>query len=125
MASCSGAQGCLNDWLIQEAVKEARASECRQGSSNCLLRLIVASIKSQGNGARLRLDLGEPMVSVKAIGSERLGRCAGQIDVLGEVKNRDVWLCCGLNYLGFILAGKAPQDSLLRWQMVPGIGGRS
>ena len=58
-----------------------------------------------------------------AIGSEGSGRCAGEIDVLVEVKNRGAWLCCGLNCLGFILVGKAPQDWLLRWRIVPGIGG--
>ena len=41
-----------------------------------------------------------------------------------EIENRDIWLCCGWNYLGFILTVKAAQDWRWRWAMVPGIGWR-
>ena len=41
-----------------------------------------------------------------------------------EIENRGAWLCCGLIYLGFILAGKVLRDWLWRWALVPGIGGR-
>jgi hypothetical protein len=72
-----------------------------------------------------RLPAGEtPTVSVMAIENEVVGSCVGEIDVSVGVENSEVWLCCGLIYLGFILAGKAPQDWLRRWLMVPGIGGR-
>ena len=57
-----------------------------------------------------------------AIGSEVFGRCAGEINVSVEIENRGFWLCCGWNYLGFILAGKAAQNRRWRWEIVPGIG---
>ena len=63
-----------------------------------------------------------PMASVMAIESEVFGSCVGEIDVSVGMQNRDNWLCCGWNYLGFILVGKAPQDWLWRWETVPGIG---
>ena len=63
------------------------------------------------------------MASVMAIGSEVFGRCVGEIDVSVEIKNVVVWLCCGLIYLGFVLAGKAAKDWCRRVVMVPGIGG--
>ena len=43
-----------------------------------------------------------------AIGNEISGRYVGEIDVSVEVENRGGWLCCGWNYLGFILVGKVP-----------------
>jgi hypothetical protein len=55
--------------------------------------------------------------------SEVSGSCVGEIYVSVEQKNVVVWLCCGLNYLGFILAGKAAQYLGWRRAMVPGIGG--
>ena len=55
--------------------------------------------------------------------SEVFGSCVGDIFVSLEQKNVVVWLCCGLIYLGFILAGKAAQCLRWRWEMVPGIGG--
>ena len=58
---------------------EVRESVSRQGSSNCLLHLIVASIKSLMSGIRWRLDLNEPMASVMAIGSEVIGECVEEI----------------------------------------------
>ena len=64
------------------------------------------------------------MVSVMAIGSEVFGSCVGDIFVSLEQKNVVVWLCCGLIYLGFVLAGKAAKDWCRRVVMVPGIGGR-
>ena len=64
------------------------------------------------------------MASVMAIGSEVFGSCVGEIDVSVEIENRGAWLCCGLIYLGFILAGKVLRDWLWRWELVPGIGGR-
>ena len=62
------------------------------------------------------------MASVKAIGSEVFDSCVGEIDVWVEMKNSERWLCCGWNYLGFILAGKAAQYLQWRWEMMPGIG---
>ena len=46
------------------------------------------------------------MASVMAIGSEVFGSCVGEIDVSVGIENRGVWLCCGWNYLGFILVEK-------------------
>ena len=63
------------------------------------------------------------MASVMAIRDEVFGRCVEEIDVSVEIKNVVVWLCCGLIYLGFILAGKAAKDWFRRVVMVPGIGG--
>ena len=57
-----------------------------------------------------------------AIESEVFGSCAGEIDVSVEIKNVVVWLCCGWNYLGLILAGKVAEDWRWRRAMVPGIG---
>jgi hypothetical protein len=57
-----------------------------------------------------------------AIGSEAFGRCVVKINVSIEVENRDIWLCYGMSYLRFILAGKAAQAGLRRWVVVPGIG---
>jgi hypothetical protein len=39
-----------------------------------------------------------------ATGSEVFGSSVGEIDVLVEIENRDVWLCCGWEYLGLIWA---------------------
>ena len=64
------------------------------------------------------------MVSVMAIGSEVFGSCVEGIDVSVEVEYGGVWLCCGCNYLGFVLAGNAAQYLRWKWEMVPGIGGR-
>jgi hypothetical protein len=64
------------------------------------------------------------MASVMAIGSEVFGSCVGEINVSVEIENRDVWLCCALIYLGFILEGKTAQAWQWRWTMVPGIGRR-
>ena len=58
-----------------------RRNEYLKGSSNHLLHLIVASIKSLTNGIRWRSDLDEPMASVMAIGSEVIGECVGEINV--------------------------------------------
>ena len=58
-----------------------------------------------------------------AIENEVFGRCVEEIDVSVEIKNVVVWLCCGLIYLGFVLAGKAAKDWCRRVVMVPGIGG--
>ena len=55
---------------------------------------------------------------------EVFGSCVGEIDVSVEVENSEVWLCCGWNYLGFIMGGYAVQDWQQRQEMVPGIGGR-
>ena len=57
-----------------------------------------------------------------AIRDEVFGRCVEEIDVSVEIKNVVVWLCCGWNYLGFILAGKVAEDWRWRRAMVPGIG---
>ena len=62
-------------------LKEARASECHQGNSYFHLRLIVALIKSQRSGIRLRCDLDEPMAYVMAIGNEVSGECVEAINV--------------------------------------------
>ena len=64
------------------------------------------------------------MVSVMAIGSEVFGSCVGKIDVLVEIVNRGIWLCCEWSSFRFIWAGKAAQDCVRRWMIVPGIGGR-
>ena len=58
-----------------------------------------------------------------AIGSEVFGRCVGEINVSVEIENRGDWLCCGWNYLRFILAGNVAQYLRWWWEMVPGIGG--
>ena len=50
------------------------------------------------------------MVSVMVTESEVFGSSVGEIDVSVEIENRGVWLCCGWEYLRFILAGKAAQD---------------
>ena len=63
------------------------------------------------------------MKSVMATGSEVFGGCVGEIEVSVEIKNVVVLLCCGLIYLGFVLAGKAAKDWCRRVVMVPGIGG--
>ena len=55
------------------------------------------------------------MASVKATRCEVFGGCVGEIDVSVEVENRGGWLCCGWNYMGFILVGKVPQDWQYRW----------
>ena len=54
------------------------------------------------------------MASVMAIESEVFGSCVGEINVSVEAENRGACLCCGWNYLGFILAGKVAQD--WRWR---------
>ena len=66
---------------------EARESVSHQGSSNCLLHLIVASIKSQRSGIRWRRDLDELMASAMAIGSEVIGGCVEgiRVEVGGKV----------------------------------------
>ena len=67
-------------------------------------------------------DLGALMVSDMAKGSEVFGSCVGEIDVLVEIVNRGIWLCCEWSSFGFIWAEKAVQDCVRRWMMVPGIG---
>jgi hypothetical protein len=42
-----------------------------------------------------------------AIESELFGSCVDEIDVSVDMENRGVWLCCGSNYLGFILEKKS------------------
>ena len=64
------------------------------------------------------------LASVMAIESEVFGSCVGEIFVSLGFKNAGILLCCGLKYLGFILAGKAAQYLGWWWEMVPGIGGR-
>ncbi len=64
------------------------------------------------------------MVSVMAKKREVFGSCDGEIDVSVVVKYGDAWLCCDLNYLGFISEGKADQDWRWGWVMVPGTGWR-
>ena len=62
------------------------------------------------------------MESVMEIKSEVFGRCVEEIDVSVELKNGDLLLCCGREYLRFIWDAKAAQNRQLRWVMVPGIG---
>jgi len=62
------------------------------------------------------------MAFVMAIKSEVFGSCVEEIDVSVGMENRDVWLGCGLNCLGFILFGNAAQYLRWRSEMVPGIG---
>ena len=64
------------------------------------------------------------MASVMAIGSDVFGSCVEGINVSVGMENSEVWLCCGWNYLGFIMGGYAVQDWQQRQEMVPGIGGR-
>jgi len=59
-----------------------------------------------------------------ATGSEIFGGFAVETNVSLEIENSGVWLCCGWNYLRFILAAKAAQYLRWGWVMVPGIGGR-
>ena len=47
------------------------------------------------------------MASVMAIESEVFGSCVEEIVVSVEIENRGVWLCCGWNYLVFIMLGNA------------------
>jgi hypothetical protein len=63
------------------------------------------------------------MASVMGIVSEVYGSYVEEINISVEVENRDAWLCCGWNYLRFVLAGKAAKDWGNRWVMVPGNGG--
>jgi len=46
------------------------------------------------------------MASVMAIENEVFGSCVEGIEVSVEIENRGIWLFCGWNYSGFILAGK-------------------
>ena len=46
------------------------------------------------------------MAFVMAIGSDVIGECVGEINVLVGIENRGVWLCCALIYLGFIRCEK-------------------
>jgi hypothetical protein len=46
-------------------------------------------------GSKQQRDIGELMVSEMAIGREAFGSCAGEINVLIELKNGDDLLCCG------------------------------
>jgi hypothetical protein len=64
------------------------------------------------------------MVSAMAIGREVFGSCVGEIDVLAEIVNRGIWLCCEWSYFRFIWVSKGAQNLCWRWEMVPGIGGR-
>ena len=80
---------------------EARERVSHQGSSNSLLHLIVASIKSQRNGTRLLRDLDEPIASETATGSEVIGECVEGIR--GEV-SREIWKLA-LMCLGFFRFG--------------------
>ena len=59
-----------------------------------------------------------------AIERDVFGSYVGEIFVSLGFKNAGILLCCGLKYLGFILAGKAAQYLGWWWEMVPGIGGR-
>ena len=59
------------------------------------------------------------MPSVMAIESEVLGSCVGEINVSAGIENRGACLCCGWNYLEFILAGKVAEDWRWRRAMVP------
>jgi hypothetical protein len=55
------------------------------------------------------------MASVTETESEVFGGYVEEIDVYVEVECGGVWLCCGWNYLGFVLAGKAAQDWRWSW----------
>ena len=76
---------------------EAVESVSHQGNSNCLLYLIVASIKSQRNGIKWRRDLDEPMAFVMATGSEVIAECVEgiRIEVGREVLG---WFWCALDF---------------------------
>ena len=57
-----------------------------------------------------------------AIVCEVFDSCAGVIDISVGMENRGVWLCCGVIFIRFILAGKVAQYLRWGWVMVPGIG---
>ena len=65
------------------------------------------------------------MVSVMAIVSEVFGSSVEKIDASVGVGNGDALLCCGWNYLGYVLAGKVAQYLRWGWVMVRDNGGRS
>ena len=67
---------------------EARESVFHQGNSNCILYLIVASIKSQRNGIKWRRDSDELMAFVMAIESIVIGECVEGIRV--EVRREEL-----------------------------------
>ena len=73
---------------------EAVESVSHQGSSYCLLHLIVASIKSLTNGIRWRRDLEDPMASVMATGSEVSSECIERIRVEVRAKVLKMVLVC-------------------------------
>ena len=60
------------------------------------------------------------MASVMGTGSEVFGSSVGEIDVLVEIENRDIWLCCGCKYLRIIFGG----ESALRMAVEVGDGAR-
>ena len=80
---------------------QARESVSHQGSINCLLHLIVVSIKSQRSGIRWRRDLDEPMAFVMAIESEVVGECVEgiRVEVRREVLKM-VLVCPGILRFG-------------------------
>ena len=59
-----------------------------------------------------------------ATGREVFGSCVGEIDVLAEIVNRGIWLCCEWSHFRFIWVSKGAQDCVRRWMIVPGIGVR-
>ena len=59
-----------------------------------------------------------------AIKSEVFGSCVEEIYVSVEIENRDAWLCCVGVLFRLIWEGKAVQDCVRRWMIMPGIGGR-
>ena len=108
---------------------EARESVSHQGSSNCLLHLIVASIKSLTSGIRRGRDLDEPMAFVIAIGSEVLGECVVAIRVeLGRKVLRMALVCPGffdfeLSASLGLLSGTADGNGARCWRMTEGLLG--
>jgi hypothetical protein len=66
--------------------------------------LIVASIKSQRSGIRLKCDFAGRIASVTAIGSDVFGECVEEIKVPVELRITDGRLCYGAD-IGEIIGG--------------------
>jgi len=100
---------------------ETRESVSHQGSSNSLLHLIVASIKTLTSGIRWRCDLDEPTAEM-AIESEVFANCTEEKDASIEEENREERLCRGCKYLRLTDAWKTANTWRQRWAIVPGMG---
>ncbi len=100
--SAIGAQGCWNDWFQKAEAVKAGWSGFHQDSSNSRLHLIVASIKFQRSGIKLRWDLDEPMASVMVIRSEGFGSCVEGIWIDVGLKNAEALFTLPCIFCGWI-----------------------